>query len=397
VPGCWTMQDVGDHPWYTNARMPWPQPPPHLPAANPTGVYERDVEVPPTWAGRRIVLHVGAAESVLTVHLDGAPVGASKDSHLAAEFDLTGRLRAGARHLLRLTVIKWSDASYLEDQDQWWHAGITRPVFLYATDRLHLADVRVHADVTGDLAVDVHAAHADGLLPAGWSVTADVADVPLTVDRDWWDDRVEHERVSVYAGHTRLIATVPQVRPWTAETPYLYDLTVRLHRPGGEIADEATLRIGFRRVEIAGRDLLINGVRVFFRGINRHDFHPVTGRVVSAEEMRADLATIKRFGFNAVRTSHYPNDPRLLALADELGLYVVDEADIECHAYGHELADDPRYTGQFVERVSRMVRRDVNHPSVVIWSLGNESDYGANHDAAAGWVRRYDPTRPIQY
>jgi beta-galactosidase len=397
VPGCWTMQEVGDHPWYTNYRMPWPQPPPFLPAANPTGVYERAVEAPAGWAGRRIVLHVGAAESVLLVEVDGVPVGASKDSHLAAEFDLTGRLRPGQPAVLRLTVVRWSDGSYLEDQDHWWQAGLTRPVFLYATDPLHLADVRVVADVTGELAVDAHVAHADGTLPDGWSVTASLDGRPLAVDAEWLSDRVAHERVSVYAGHTRLIATVPGVRPWTAETPYTYELQVFLHRPDGTVADRTSLRTGFRRVEIVGRDLLVNGVRVFFRGVNRHDFHPVTGRVLSAEDLRADLVAMKRFGFNAVRTSHYPNDPRLLALADELGLYVVDEANIECHAYGHELADDPLYTGQFVERVARMVRRDVNHPSVIIWSLGNESDYGANHDAAAGWVRRYDPTRPIQY
>jgi beta-galactosidase len=397
VPGCWTMQEAGDRPWYTNVQMPWSEPPPYLPAANPAGVYEREIEVPASWGGKRVVLHVGAAESVLFVEVDGVTVGVAKDSHLASEFDLTGVVRAGERARLRLTVVKWSDASYIEDQDHWWHAGLTRPVYLYATERLHLADVTVRADVTGEIAVDVFAADAGGRLPAGWSVAARVGDHPLTTDEVFRADRVAHERVSIYAGHTRLIGTVPGVRGWTAETPYLYDLVVRLHRPDGEVADETALRIGFRRVEIVGRDLLVNGERVFIRGANRHDFHPLTGRVLSVADMRADLVTLKRFGFNAVRTSHYPNDPRLLGLADELGLYVVDEANIECHAYGHEIADDPLYTSAFVSRVSRMVRRDVNHPSVIIWSLGNESDYGANHDAAAGWVRRYDPTRPIQY
>lgn len=185
--------------------------------------------------------------------------------------------------------------------------------------------------------------------------------------------------------------------PWTAETPELYDLTVRLHRADGTVADTSHHRVGFRDVEIRGRDLLVNGERVYIRGVNRHDFHPLTGRTVTADDMRADLVVMKRFGFNAIRTAHYPNDPALYDLADELGFYVVDEANIESHDHAHEIADDPRYLPAFVDRVSRMVLRDKNHPSVIIWSLGNESDYGANHDAAAGWVRRHDPTRPIQY
>jgi beta-galactosidase len=219
VPGCWTMQDVGDHPWYINWRMPWPQPPPWLPEHNPTGVYERAVDVRAEWAGKRIVLHVGAAESVLLVAVDGEPVGASKDSHLAAEFDLTGRLRPGERAVLRLTVVKWSDASYLEDQDHWWHAGITRPVFLYATDPLHLADVRVHADLTGELTVDAYAADRSGTLPEGWSVTATVGDRPLAVDEAGRAGRAAHVRGFVHAGHVRLTATVPDVRCWSGETP----------------------------------------------------------------------------------------------------------------------------------------------------------------------------------
>jgi beta-galactosidase len=190
---------------------------------------------------------------------------------------------------------------------------------------------------------------------------------------------------------------VENVRPWTAETPALYDLTVRLHRADGSVADTSHHRVGFRDVEIRGRDLLVNGERVYIRGVNRHDFHPLTGRTVTADDMRADLVVLKRFGFNAIRTAHYPNDPTLYDLADELGFYVVDEANIESHDHAHEIADDPRYLAAFVDRVSRMVLRDKNHPSVIIWSLGNESDYGANHDAAAGWVRRHDPTRPIQY
>ncbi|MGW4169976.1 glycoside hydrolase family 2 TIM barrel-domain containing protein [Streptomyces chartreusis] len=397
VPGAWTLQGTSDLPQYTNVTMPFAEFPPYSPAANPTGVYEREVDVPADWAGRRIVLQVGAAESVLLVHVDGRPAGISKDSHLAAEFDLTALVRPGGRATVRLTVVKWSDASHLEDQDQWWHGGITRSVLLYSTDRLHLADVTVRAAYSGELRVDCLVRDAGGALPEGWYLTGDLDGQPLAQDAEFDRANAEDERVSDFLGEARLVAGVTDVRTWNAETPELYDLTVRLHRHDGTVADTSRHRIGFRDVEVVGRDLLVNGERVFVRGVNRHDFHPLTGRTVSYEDMRADLVLLKRFGFNAVRTAHYPSDPALYDLADELGLYVVDEADIESHDHAHEIADDPRYLNAFVDRVSRMVLRDKNHPSVIVWSLGNESDYGANHDAAAGWLRRHDPTRPLQY
>ncbi|WP_089103901.1 glycoside hydrolase family 2 TIM barrel-domain containing protein [Streptomyces hyaluromycini] len=399
VPGTWTMQDTDDLPQYTNVTMPFREFPPDSPAANPTGVHERELDVPAEWAGRRIVLQVGAAESVLLVHVDGRPVGVSKDSHLAAEFDLTGFVRPGGRSVLRLTVVKWSDASHIEDQDQWWHGGITRSVLLYATDPLYLADLTVRARRDGELRVDcqVRNAAGDRALPGGWYVTGELDGEPLAQDAEFDRLNTEDDRVSDFLGEARIHAVVSDVRTWNAEQPELYGLTVRLHRADGTVADTSYHRVGFRDVEIVGRDLLVNGERVFVRGVNRHDFHPLTGRTVSYDDMRADLVVLKRFGFNAIRTSHYPNDPALYDLADELGFYVVDEADIESHDHAHEIADDPRHLNAFVDRVSRMVLRDKNHPCVIIWSLGNESDYGANHDAAAGWVRRHDPTRPLQY
>lgn len=397
VPGVWTMQDTDDLPQYLNIRMPYTEFPPLSPADNPTGVYEREVDVPAEWAGRRIVLQVGAAESVLLVHVDGRPVGISKDSHLAAEFDLSDVVRPGGRSVVRLTVVKWSDASHIEDQDHWWHGGITRSVLLYATDALHLSDVTVRAGQDGELRVDCRVRDAGGALPEGWYVSGDLDGLPVVQDAALDLANAEDERVSAFLGEARLTARVPEVRTWTAETPELYGLTVRLHRADGTVADTSRHPVGFRDVAVVGRDLLVNGERVFIRGVNRHDFHPLTGRTVSSEDMRADLALLKRFGFNAIRTAHYPNDPTLYDLADELGFYVVDEADIESHDHAHEIADDPRYLNAFVDRVARMVLRDKNHPSVIIWSLGNESDYGANHDAAAGWVRRHDPTRPLQY
>jgi beta-galactosidase len=442
LPGCWTMQGFFDLPHYTNVQMPFPGNPPELPETNPTGVYERDFELPAQWlADRRIVLHVGAAESVLIAGVNGQHVGVSKDSHLAAEFDVTNVVRPGANSI-SLRVVKWSDATYIEDQDQWWHGGITRSVCLYATPRVHLADVRVNAGLTDDLRTGTFELLADvdfdGMEPQrGWSIEARLGELgPLTavvplankgpgprVSRADSEPLSRHRfkmvaklvsvdlRGSEQAewealapqmrpprdGRARLFAQVPNIVPWSTELPHLYPLHIVLRSPAGETVEEVDLRVGFRRIEIEGVHLLINGATVLIRGVNRHDFDQHTGRVVSADSMRADLVAMKQFGFNAVRTSHYPNDPVFLDLTDELGLYVIAEADIESHAFIDLLCDDPRYLNAWVDRGARMVRRDKNHVSVIAWSLGNESGHGANHDAEAGYIRRYDPSRPLHY
>ena len=442
VPGCWTMQGTFDLPHYTNVQMPFPGEPLQLPAVNPTGIYERDSDVPAEWlAGRRIVLHVGAAESVLIARVNGREIGIGKDSHLASEFDVTDAIRPGS-NVISLTVVKWSDATYIEDQDQWWHGGITRSVYLYATPRIHLADLRVDAGLAADLATGTFELSAEvdfggGEAEPGWLVEARLGDlapliaiVPIAnkgpgprvsradsepMSRHRFDlvaklvseglDGEEQAEWNALApqlrppvdGRARLATEIPSVAKWSAEEPHLYPLHVVLRSPAGQPVEEVDLRVGFRRVEIDGVHLLVNGAAVLIRGVNRHDFDRNTGRVVSAESMRADLILMKQFGFNAVRTSHYPNDPVFLDLTDELGMYVVAEADIESHAFIDRICDDPRYLNAWVDRVSRMVRRDKNHASVIVWSLGNESGHGANHDAAAGWVRRYDPSRPLHY
>jgi len=446
VPGCWTMQGTWDRPIYTNVQMPFPGVPPQPPEDNPTGVYERSFELPDAWAGRRVVLSVGAAESVLIVALNGVEVGVSKDSHLAAEFEVTDLVRPGANEL-RLTVVKWSDASFIEDQDQWWHGGITRSVTLFATAPTYLADLVARAGLaddgrTGTLALDAVVAWAGGTPVPGWSVAAELTGpglaAPLRLAGDvpsgppagrrshagWFAGPPSRGELDVLteaaaglslpadeaaaagatidatrvaAGHAWMSAEIPDVRPWSSEVPSRYRLEVTLRDPAGREVERAATWLGFRTVRIVGNELLINGRAVLIRGVNRHDFDPATGRVVALEDMRADIVAMKQFGFNTVRTSHYPNDPRFLDLTDELGLYVIDEADIESHAFWGSVCDDPRYLGAWVDRVSRMVLRDRNQPSVIAWSLGNESGYGANHEAAAAWVRRVDPTRPLHY
>jgi beta-galactosidase len=434
VPGCWTRQDTWDLPQYTNVQMPFTGIPPDLPEVNPTGHYRRRFALPAAWAGRRIVLHVGAAESVLLVRLNGKDVGASKDSHLAAEFDITHIVQAGDNEL-ELTVVKWSDATYIEDQDQWWHGGITRSVYLYATDPVYIADIGVSAGLaddlrTGTLRVSVDVAPATSLDP-GWTVAIRIPGLLGEVSRepapprspgdakdamslDLWrrhtvggpaavaDDpagweALQERMAPPLGGRVGFETQIADVEPWSAEVPRRYSLEIELRRPDGATHEAVTQSIGFRRVEVVGVDLLINGRREYIRGVNRHDFDQHTGRVVTADSMRADLVAMKRFGFNAVRTSHYPNDLAFLDLTDELGLYVVDEADIESHAFQSTICDDPRYLAQWVARVSRMAQRDRNHASVIVWSLGNESGHGANHEAAAAWLRWFDPSRPLHY
>ncbi len=436
VPGAWTMQDTFDKPIYTNVQMPFDGAPPDVPEDNPTGIYEREFSVAAAdiEAGR-LVLHVGAAESLLVVHVNGQLVGVSKDSHLAAEFDVTRVVRTGS-NVIRLRVVKWSDASYIEDQDQWWHGGVTRSVYIYRTPTTYLRDVGVQAGLadvgrTGTLRLDITVSSTVERLGEGWTVEASIdgrdevarGDISGFAPPHWPVDPVETALLRRHViggpaavagneeawlaldsrlqprgeGRAHLGLILPDIEPWSAETPHLHDLTVTLRAPAGEVVETTRVRIGFREVAVQGADLLVNGQRVLIRGVNRHDFDQHTGRTVSRESMREDVVAMKRAGFNAVRTSHYPNDPAFLELTDELGMYVIDEADIESHALQSSLCDDPRYLGQWLARVSRMVLRDGNHASVIAWSLGNESGYGANHDAAAAWVRRHDPSRPLHY
>ncbi len=401
VPGLWTMQGY-DRPIYTNVQMPFRGVAPELPDANPTGLYRTEFTVPSEWADRRVRLTVGAADSVAHVWVNGAPVGISKDSRLEASFDVTDHVREGA-NVLGLMVVRWSDASYVEDQDQWWHAGIGRSVTLTATDQVWIADV--HAQPTWDPAAALGALHVRtavdfaGPLPRDWTVRsaletwdgqaigeAQAAEVP--VDR----------RAYIFSGHV-VEATFDElaVEPWSSEVPTRYRLVITLLDAEGTEREVTATTVGFRSIEIRDRELLLNGRPVLIRGVNRHDFDPDTGRVVTVEQMRADLVLMKQFGFNAVRTSHSPNDPAFYELCDELGLYVVDETNFESHAFIFSLCDDPRYAAALLDRGSRMVTRDKNHPSIILWSLGNESGYGAGHEALAGWIRRTDPSRPLHY
>ncbi len=402
VPGNWTMQGF-DRPHYTNVRMPFPGPPPAVPDDNPTGLYRRRFSLPEAFDGMRVVLHFGGAESVLYVWLNGRAVGMSKDSRLPAEFDVTDALVPG-ENVLAVMVVRWSDATYVEDQDHWFMAGLHREVFLYATREHFIEDVHADADLDvergeGRLRVRTTVG-VPALGPGGSKVRVELFDPrgrPCL--KPALEGAVpEAGNIYAFAGHVvDLRAKLPRVQPWSSETPDLYRLVISLLDADGACLEATSLRVGFRHVEVGGRELRINGRPVLIRGVNRHDHDERRGKAVTRKDMRADLLLMKQFNFNAVRTAHYPNDPAFYDLCDELGLYVWDEANVESHAHLRSLCHDPRYHRAFFERPERMVRRDKNHSSIVVWSLGNEAGYGPPHDAAAAWIRRVDPSRPVHY
>ena len=406
VPGCWTMQGH-DRPQYTNIQMPFPGRPPTVPDANPTGVHRRTVTLPASWAGRRLVVHVAGAETVLYVHVDGRPIAMGKDSRLPHEVDLTGVVEPGVPFELALTVVRWSDATYLEDQDHWHHAGLHRSVFAYATPTTHVADVHATADYdpttgAGRLRTVVWLG-ADGHGPKGWTARVDLAVDDGRTLTATAPARFEHPTDAlttwlVFDGRRAVVEIdVADVAPWSAEVPTRHHLVVTLLDGSGTEVDVVSPDVGFRRVEVVGHEFLVNGRAVLVKGVNRHDHDPRRGKAVTREGIEADLVLMKQHGINAVRTSNYPNDVHLYDACDRLGLYVVDEADLEAHAYLRSLTKDPRWGAAILGRVTRMALRDKNHPSIIVWSLGNESGSAPVLEAAPDWLRAWDPSRPVQY
>ena len=409
VPGCWTRQSTGDKPHYTNIIMPWPgQEPPYTPPQNPTGLYRTTFDCPSSWLRRDVIVHLGGAESVAAVWCNGHFVGMGKDSRLPSEFDLTKYVTAGD-NLLAVMVIRWSDATWIEDQDHWWHAGLHRSVHLEARSRHRIEELLVNADFDADTSrgsCDVHLSlnrYATGFSVNTWIETDrgrkltrplrhDLSSSPPTRQTRNLDDSLTHLGSSTTAQFDQL-----QIEPWSSERPARYRVFVELVDPRGRIVEVHAVWTGFRRVELGDRRLRVNGVPIKLFGVNRHDHDPVTGKTVTVDSMRDELELMKRHNINAIRTAHYPNDHRLLDLCDELGLYVIDEANVESHSREHTLSHNPRYTSAILSRVTRMVTRDRNHPCVIGWSLGNESGHAAVHDAAAAWVSRVDPSRFIHH
>ena len=400
VPGNWQTQGH-DKPIYANIKYPFACNPPLVPKDNPTGCYSTTFQLPEHWQseGQTRIIFDGV-NSAFYLWCNGQMVGYSQDSRLPAEFDLTAFLQAGENRL-SVMVIRWSDGSYLEDQDMWWLSGIYRSVKLLNKPHSHISNVRVTPDLDHDyndgrLTIVVETSNSESL---GIRTTLYRNDELVSWSKQPLGSTLVDER-GCYDDRCEITLNVDSPDLWSAEQPNLYRLTVTLIDLENSIDIESeAYDVGFRKIEISNGLLKLNGKPLTIRGVNKHEHHPTTGHYETLKDVREHLLLMKQHNFNAVRCSHYPHQPGFYQLCDELGLYVVDEANIETHGMVpmSRLADDPRWANAFLERMMRMVSRDYNHPSIIIWSLGNESGYGAAHDAMYRWTKRTDPSRPVQY
>jgi len=387
VPGLFELNGYGDA-TYKNIGYAWatqfdPNPPYISELNNYTGSYRRTFELPKDWKGKDVYFHVGSATSNLTLWVNGKYVGYSEDSKVAAEFNISKCLKPG-KNLIAMQVMRWCDGSYFEDQDFWRFTGIAREVYLYARPKLHAADIRLNAALENN--------YQDGVLNYKVSLKGGKTDVAITLcDKDG-------KQIAQATGAQGVIK-VPKVNAWTAETPYLYKAYITLKNKQGA-TEVIPQKVGFRNVEIKNAQLLVNGQPVLVKGADRHEIDPDGGYVVSLERMIQDIKIMKQLNINAVRTSHYPCDPRWYDLCDEYGIYITAEANLESHGMGYEeksLAKFPEYIVPHIERNEGNVKPLINHPSVIVWSLGNEGGYGINFEKAYDWVKACDPTRPAQY
>ena len=391
VPGNWELNGYGD-PIYLNIGYMWrgraKNNPPFVPIEdNHQGYYRRWIDVPASYQGQQIIAHFGSVPGCFYLWVNGKFVGYSEDSKLEAEFDLTPYIKPGQKNLIALHEMRWCDGSYLEDQDFFRNFGISRDSWLYARNKkCHIEDLRVTPSLTND--------YKDGQLKveikrpknALWSASLTDANGMCIYSTDWGKE--DH-----------LTFDVEDVHLWSAESPYLYNLSITLF-DGKKPVETFTQRVGFRQVEIKGSQLLVNGQPILIKGADRHELDPDNGYVVSRERMISDIREMKRMNINAVRTSHYPNDAQWYDLCDQYGLYVVAEANVESHGmgYGEEsLAKNPSYAKAHLERDQRNVQRNFNHPSIIVWSMGNEAGMGQNFEACYRWIKQEDPSRPVQY
>ena len=391
VPAVWELNGYGD-PIYVNVGYAWRNQFQHNPPLVPTennhvGSYRKEIILPADWKGKDIFAHFGSVTSNMYLWVNGRYVGYSEDSKLEAEFNLTNYLKPG-KNLIAFQVFRWCDGSYLEDQDFFRYSGVGRDCYLYARDKKHIQDIRVTPDLDNQ--------YKDGTL----NIAIDLKGSG-TVALDLTDAQGKSVATADLKGSGKLNTTFNIANPakWTAETPNLYTLTATL-KNGNNITEVIPIKVGFRKIELKGGQILVNGQPVLFKGADRHEMDPDGGYVVSLERMIQDIKVMKQLNINAVRTCHYPDDNRWYDLCDEYGLYVVAEANVESHGMGYgdkTLAKNPIYAKAHMERNQRNVQRSYNHPSIIFWSLGNEAGMGPNFEHCYTWIKNEDKTRAVQY
>lgn len=399
VPSNWELQGHGV-PIYTNIEYPFDHEKLEAPKEwNPVGSYRRMFSIPANWDNRQVYINFDGVQSAFYVWVNGKKVGYSQGSRTPGEFNITPYLKAGENQLA-VEVYRWSDGSYLEDQDFWRLSGIFRDVYLWSTPSSHVRDFNITATLDE--------ANANGILKLSGELVSTTAKTVAVeyqlLDKSGKELIRQEVAVNVNKGLTAFESdtqTIKNIASWNAESPNLYNLLISLKDERGKVLEVIPQKVGFRRIEIKNGKLLVNGVQVLFKGVNRHEHSPETGHYVTTEDMMRDIVLMKQNNINAVRTSHYPNTPEWYDLCDKHGIYLIDEGNIETHGFGNDkrnrLSNDPAWRDAHLDRVQRMVYRDRNHPSVVIWSFGNESGDGPNVEYVYRWVQKTDPSRPFHY
>lgn len=392
VPGNWQLQGYGKM-HYSDLWYNFPINPPYVPTENPTGIYKRTFFVEESYRDKKIIIRFCGVDSAYHLWINGKEVGYSKVARNESEFDITDLIRVGEENDVTVRVYQWSDGTYLEDQDMWWESGIFRDVELIGVPKDGINDYKVIADLDDEYKNGIFKVEAFLRTTKEVNVTFELVDVG--------ENTVFTKTVVAKEGKACIDEVIADVNHWTAETPYLYKLFMTVE-DDGQIVEVIPQNVGFRNIRLNGETFLVNGVAIKFKGVNRHDYSPQNGRVVSREEIEKDIILMKQFNINAIRTSHYPNSYYLYDLCDEYGMYLIAETDLECH--GFELTgdykwitDDPSWELAYVSRMTRMIERDKNHPAIIFWSLGNESAFGCNFRKMTDVAHEMDPTRLVHY
>jgi evolved beta-galactosidase subunit alpha len=395
VPSCWQTKGYG-HMHYTDVWYLFPINPPYVPSDNPTGIYRRNFSLDQTWANSTTILKFHGVDSAYDLWINGEHCGYSKVSRLSSEFDISTYVRQGENQIT-VRVYQWSDGSYLEDQDMWWYSGIFRDVELLKEPKEAITDCNIDGDLENF--------YLDGIMKVAISTSTEQQDANIT-----WHlyEKFNNKLVEVDTGIQKVLGNtlcfehkIPLVHPWTAETPNRYHIVLQLS-VNGAVQDVIALWFGFRKIEIIDNNFKVNGKTILLNGVNHHDYDPVSGRTVDREKVKEDILLMKQHNINAVRCAHYPKNEYFYDLCDEYGLYVIDEADLETHGFewvkhNRWLNEDLSWQSVYVDRIERMVRRDRNHPSIIMWSLGNECDIGVNFEEASKKIKELDPSRLVHF